>query len=101
VLQNSKTTENGGAVYAAVNSTVNVRGGTINGNTAANGAGIYLAEGSTLNLSGNPSFGGTGTEDPNGDNSAAAISGPRYDADGFINNGNYCYDTLNDAYNGQ
>lgn len=62
VLQNSETTGNGGAVYAAENSTVNVNGGTINGNTAANGAGIYLAEGSTLNLSGNPSFGGTGRD---------------------------------------
>ena len=106
VLQNAVTTENGGAVYADVNSTVNVNGGTINGNTAANGAGIYLAWSNAdnyavLNLSGSPNFGGTGTADASGFNPTAAISGPQYNADGFINNGNYCYDTLNDAYNGQ
>jgi hypothetical protein len=60
VLQNAKTSESGGAVYAYANSTIIMTGGTINGNESSkDGPGIYLAEGSLMRLSGNPDFGGT------------------------------------------
>ncbi|GEM_PF-6424072 len=72
ILQNAKTSGNGGAVYANAESTVTMSGGTINGNNAENGAGIYLAQGSTLNLSGNPNFGGT---DQNTDGSLKGTEG--------------------------
>ena len=62
-LQNSKTTQDGGAVYAASGATVTMSAGTINKNESdGNGAGIYLAENSAMNLSGKPSFGGKGID---------------------------------------
>ena len=58
-LQNSATTENGGAVYVSTRASATFSGGTINGNTAANGGAVYAAAGSTLNVSGGTINGNT------------------------------------------
>lgn len=55
-LCNSNTSGNGGAIYAASETSITVDAGTIKDNSAANGAGIYLAERSTMNISGAPEF---------------------------------------------
>ena len=65
-LQNSKTSQKGGAVYVDNGGTVTMTGGTVNKNESnGDGAGVYLAytdtdNQATLYLSGSPYFGGTG-----------------------------------------
>ena len=64
-LQYSRTTLNGGAVYAAPGTAIVMNGGYVNWNeceSTGNGAGIYLSEGALMKLSGTPSFGGPGVD---------------------------------------
>ena len=52
-LQNSTTTQNGGAVYVSLNASVTISGGTITGNLAnGNGGAVYVAEGGSATVSG-------------------------------------------------
>ena len=50
VLRNSKTTQNGGAVYVDNGATVEMTGGEITGNAAANGGAVYVVSGGTVTL---------------------------------------------------
>ena len=49
-LRNSTVTGNGGAIYAAASTTVNLSGGSITGNNAANGGAVYAL--GTVNVTG-------------------------------------------------
>ncbi|MDO5476173.1 MAG: SpaA isopeptide-forming pilin-related protein [Eubacteriales bacterium] len=62
-LENSRTTQRGGAVFAQAGAALAMSGGAVRSNeSAGDGAGIYLEQTSRLRLSGSPDFGGTGLD---------------------------------------
>ena len=67
VLRNSKTTENGGAVYVDNGATAELTGGEITANSAKDGGAVYVADGGTATLK-------DGTKTVNGTQTATSVT---------------------------